>query len=250
MRLHVDGGDAGELGEGAAAEQLDPDVEQVGHADVLGPRDGLERPDDGRRPGAPQQRAEGEAARHRVGVGVVVQQDEDAVGVGEVALVLLDAGAGEGPLQRRPQGAPEEVGEGEPGDPARRQLLAVPLLLLGAAGLLGVEQIHEGGPRVLDLLDHAPRAAAGRVLDEDAGGGAGVGFEPGVDPARVADVDGDAGVVQASSEEPVFDDELDVEARLERPGQESDEPFVLADGEALHGADRSSRVRRGPRVPL
>ena len=38
--------------------------------------------------------AEGEAARHRVGVGIVVQQDEHPIRVLEVALVLLDARPG------------------------------------------------------------------------------------------------------------------------------------------------------------
>ena len=248
VRLHVDGGDAGELGQRAAAEQLDLDVEQVGHPQVLGPGDALERPDDGGRLGAAQQRAQGEAAGHRVGVGVVVQQDQDAVGVGEIALVLFDPRAGDRPFQRRPQRAPEQVGEGQPGDPGLGRLPA-PFLLLRAPGLFGVEQVHERAPRVAYRLDRAGRAAAGGVFDEDAGGGIDVGLQPGVDAARVADVDGDARVVQAAPQEPVFDDELDIQPRLERPGQESDGPLLLADGEALHAADRSGRVRP-PETPL
>ena len=35
--------------------------------------------------------AQREAARHRVGIRIVVQQDQDAIGVAEVALVLLHA---------------------------------------------------------------------------------------------------------------------------------------------------------------
>ena len=241
VRLHVDGGDAGELGHRSAVEQLDLDVEQVGHPDVLGSGHPLERPDDGGRPGAVEQGAEGEAAGHRVGVRVVVQQNQDTVGVCEKPLVLFDPRAGDGPFQRRSQGAPEQLGESQSADPRRRQQ-PLPFLLPGAPGPLGVEQIHERGPRVPYRLDRPARAPAGGILDEDAGGGTDVGLEPGVDPARVADVDGDAGIFQAPSEEPVFDDELNVQARLERPGQESNEQFVLADGEAFHAADRSSRV--------
>ncbi len=53
----------------------------------------FERRDDGRGSGAVQHRAQREAAGHRVGIGLVVEQDQDAIGVREVALVLLHAGA-------------------------------------------------------------------------------------------------------------------------------------------------------------
>ena len=256
VRLHVDGGDAGELGHRSAVEQLDLDVEQVGHPDVLGSGRPLERSDDGGRPGAVEQGAEGEAAGHRVRVRVVVQQNQDAIGVREKPLVLFDPRAGDGPLQRRSQGAPEQVGEDQPGHPGRAELPS-PLPLLRAPGLLGIEQVHERGARIADCLDRPSRIPAGGVLDDDAGGGTDVRLEVGVEPARIADVDGNAGIVQPPPQEPVFDDELNVQARLERPGQESNEQFVLADGEAFHAADRSSRIqsaqashysRRGPRA--
>ena len=50
-----------------------------------------------------------EAAGHRVGVGVVVQEDEDAVGVAEIALVLLDLEAGQGAAELGEQRAAEQL---------------------------------------------------------------------------------------------------------------------------------------------
>ena len=93
VRLHVDHADAIELLDGVLRDRLDVNVEQVGHADVFGARHTFERRDHGRRSGAMQHRAQREAAGHRIGVGLVVQQDQDAIGVGQIALILLHAGA-------------------------------------------------------------------------------------------------------------------------------------------------------------
>ena len=46
--------------------------------------------DDGRLLGAAQDVAQRQAAGHRVGIGIVVQENQDAVGVAEEPLVLLD----------------------------------------------------------------------------------------------------------------------------------------------------------------
>ena len=91
VRLDVDGRDALELLERRRRDLLDLDVEHVRHAQVLGPRHALDRADDRRRLRPAQQVAQRQAARQRVGIGVVVEQDQDAVGVGEVALILLHA---------------------------------------------------------------------------------------------------------------------------------------------------------------
>ena len=95
VRLDVDRGDAIEGAELVRRQRLDLDVQQVGHPQVLGPRHALQRADDGGGARAAQHVPEREAGGHRVGVRLVVQQDQDAVGVGEIALVLLDARAGE-----------------------------------------------------------------------------------------------------------------------------------------------------------
>ena len=91
-------------------DRLDVDVEQVDHPQVFRPRDALDRADDRRRLGAAQDVAQRQAAGHGVGVRIVVQQDQHAIGVAEVALVLLDARARQRPAelgeQRRRRTAP------------------------------------------------------------------------------------------------------------------------------------------------
>ena len=93
MRLHVDGGDPLEVLQRRGRDLLDLDVEHVRHPQVLRPRHALDRADDRRGLGAPQQVAQREPAGQRVGIRIVVQEDEDAVGVGEVPLILLHARA-------------------------------------------------------------------------------------------------------------------------------------------------------------
>ena len=63
----------------------------------------------------PQQVAQRQAAGQRVGVRVVVQQDQDAVGVGEVALVLLHARAGHRAAQLGDERRAEELGQARDG---------------------------------------------------------------------------------------------------------------------------------------
>jgi hypothetical protein len=70
------------------------------------------RADDRRGLGAAQDVAQRQAAGHRVGVRVVVQQDQHAVGVAEVALVLLHAGPGQ---------RPAELGEQRPAEQLRHR---------------------------------------------------------------------------------------------------------------------------------
>ena len=86
------------------------------HAQVLGPRDAFERGDDGRRSGAMQHRAQRQPAGHRVGIGLVVQQDENAIGVGQIALILLHAGARQRAAELGEQRRLEQLGQGEIGD--------------------------------------------------------------------------------------------------------------------------------------
>ena len=85
------------------------DVEHVRHAQVLRPGDALHRADDRGRLGAAEQVAQGEAARQRVGVRIVVEQDQDAIGVGEVALVLLHARARHRPAQLGHERRPDQL---------------------------------------------------------------------------------------------------------------------------------------------
>ena len=87
-----------------------------GRADVL------HGADDRRRLGAPQQVAQGEAAGHGVGVRLVVQQDQHPVGVGEVALVLEDAGAGDAAFEFGVQLGRKQLGESQREDVGVRRL--------------------------------------------------------------------------------------------------------------------------------
>jgi hypothetical protein len=95
VRLHVDHADAFVLADGLGRHDVDVNVQQVHHPEVFRPGHTLERADDGRGLRPAQDVAQGEPAGHGVGVGVVVQHDQHAVGVAEVSLVLLYARPGE-----------------------------------------------------------------------------------------------------------------------------------------------------------
>ena len=111
MRLDVDGRDPVELLERRRRDRLDVDVEHVRHPQVLGPGHALHRADDRRRLGPAQQVAQRQAARQRIGIGIVVQQDQHPIRIGEVALILLDPGARHRPAQLGHQRRPDELGQ-------------------------------------------------------------------------------------------------------------------------------------------
>ena len=77
-------------------DRFDVDVEQVRHPQVFGPRHPLERRNHSGRPRAVQDGAQREAAGHRIRIGLVVQQDQDAIGVSQIALILLHTRARQG----------------------------------------------------------------------------------------------------------------------------------------------------------
>ena len=101
VRLHVHHGDPVELLGGFDGNGLHVDVEQVHHPEVLWPRHPLHSANDRRRPRATQNVSKRQAARHGVRVRIVVQHDQDAVGVAEVALILQHACAGQRPGELR-----------------------------------------------------------------------------------------------------------------------------------------------------
>ena len=123
--LHVNGGDPIELRQRLRRHGLDTDIQQVGHPEVFRPRDTLECADDGGCLRAVQEVAQGEAAGHRIRVGIVVQQDEHAVRVGEEPLILLDPGACEGPPQRREERPLQQISKAQAGDLGK---LALPIV--------------------------------------------------------------------------------------------------------------------------
>ncbi len=94
VRLDVDQGDAIEPLHLFGREHFDLQVEQLEHPEVFRTADAVETADDGGLSGAAEDVAKREAARDGVRVRVVVEQDQDAVGVREVALILLNLSAG------------------------------------------------------------------------------------------------------------------------------------------------------------
>ena len=234
--LYVNGCDPVELGERLAVQRLDMDVEEAGHPEVLGSRDPLERPDDRGGLGPVQEVAQGETAGHRVRIRVVVQQDQHTVGVGQIALVLLDPRACHRALQLRAKHAAQEVRQRQMSNLGRAssQFLLPP----GAQRVSYVEQIDEDAAGIADRLHGSSGTASSGVLDEHAGAGVDVSPQVALHRVRIADVYRDLGVVQPARQKPVFDQELDVQGRFERLGQDPDDELVLAHREALHGRDR------------
>ena len=159
-------------------DDLDVDVEQVHHPLVFRPRDAMERGDHRRLLGAAQHVAQREAAGQRVGVGIVVEEDEDAVGVAQEALVLLNLEAGE---------RAAELGEQRPAEQLRqRQVVQLGKLRLELLFPLprvrgaDPEDVDERAAGVPDGLENLLQALPAVVLDDDAGAGREVGLDVGI----------------------------------------------------------------------
>jgi hypothetical protein len=225
VRLHVHGGDSVEALEVGRRDGLDLDVEQVGHAQVLGARHALQRPDDRGRARPSQHVAQREAGRQGVRVGFVVQEDEHAIGIGEVALVLLDAGPGERAPEFGREGGREEFGEIEVRDLGHDRAE----ILLGAAAMMGVgvQDVEQAAAGVADRRDDAFQAAPAGVFDDHAGVRRDVGAEVRIDAARVGDRRRHAVVHQPPCEWAAFDQELDVEGPGQHAVQRSNDQLVL-----------------------
>jgi hypothetical protein len=78
------------VGDVPRRDDLDVNVEQVQHPQILGPRHALDRCDDRGLLVPAQDVAQGQAAGKGVGIGIVVQEDEHALRVAHEALILLD----------------------------------------------------------------------------------------------------------------------------------------------------------------
>jgi hypothetical protein len=161
-----------------------------------------------------------------------VQQDQHAVGVRKVPLVLLDAGACQRPPQFGRQRRRQELGKVELRELRhdRPQFLHVPAL----DGAVHVEQVQQAAAGVADGSHDLLQAAAAVALEDDAGVGSDVGAEVGVDAFRVADGRRDSIIGESSSEGPALDKELDFESRRQHPMQQSDDQLVLANCQRAH----------------
>jgi hypothetical protein len=170
---------------------------------------------------------------------IVVQQDQHLVGVVEIPLELLDAGAGHRAADLGDQRSAHEVREGQEAELGvfRAQLLA--LLADAGAGLAGGHghQVHERGARVAQRLQDARGVLPAAVLDDDAGAGREVGFQIGLGLADVAGGDGQARVVKTPRERPALDEKVDVETGRQDLCQRPDDQLTVADGQASHARD-------------
>ena len=175
--LHVDHGHPVEGVHLFRGDRLHVDLEDLAHGQVLRPRDGAEGADGSSRAVASEEGAQGEGGGDSVGIGVVLHQDEDPLGVVEVRAQPLGARAGAGALEL---GLEHPVGEGggRHGDDARS---AQPLLGYYEHGRVG-----DAGP---DGRDHAREARGGRGDHERA---APLGEEPPVGRRVLGITDGGA----------------------------------------------------------
>jgi hypothetical protein len=208
------------------------DVEQVHHALVLGARHPLQRGDDGCLFRPPQHIPQRQAAGHGVRIRVVVQHDDDAVGIAEESLVLLDLEAGERPAELGEKRASEQLGEGEVIQFGKLRLQL--LFALAEVGSANAEHVNQRPSRIPDRLQNLLEAPLPRILDDDAGSGGQVGFEVGVGAAEVAGRDAQAAVVEAPGDRFGFNQELDLEARQQDLVQHPGRQLGLADGETPH----------------
>ena len=228
VRLHVDHRDPVVLGHRRRRDGFDVDVEQVDHAHVLGPGHALNRADDRRRFRAPQDVAQRQAAGHRVGVRFVVQQDQHALGIAEIPLVLLHPGPRQRPAELRQQGTAEQFRHREIRDV--RKLRAEPLCALIARLRADAEDVDERATGIADRVENFLRVAPAVVFDDDARTGPEVGFDPRFGASGIAGEHRDPGLVEPSRGGFVLDDELDFETGEQDFVQHPDHQLVLTHG--------------------
>ena len=216
----------------AGGHDLDVDVEQVHHPLVLGTRDALERRDHRRLPVAAQHVAQRQPAGERIGIGIVVQEDEDAVGVAEEPLILLDLETGEGAAELGEKRAAEELREGEVVEFGELGLEL--FLALARMRDADAEDVHQRPAGVPDGLEDLAEALPAVVLDHHARAGREVGLQIGVGALEVAAGDVQTTVVQAARERLAFDQELDFEAGQQDLVEHPDRQLRLAGGETPH----------------
>jgi hypothetical protein len=230
--LHVDHGDTVEAGEVAGLDDLHLDVEQVLHAQVFGPRGALQRADDRGLLRAAKNVAQRQAARHRVGIGIVVEQNQHAIGVAEEPLILLHFEPSERAAEFDEQRLTEEIGDGEIVD--LRKVNAELFLMFVRIALTDTNDIDERRARIADGFERFPHAALAGVFDDDAGGGGDVGFDVGIGAFRVARVDGQVGVVELPCKRFALDEKFDFEAGRQGLIEHPDEQLRLTNGETPH----------------
>ena len=94
--LNVNHGDPIEADNLLGRQDIHLNVEQVHHSLILGPRDALQRRQRGGLLRSTKDVPQRETAGHGVGIGIVMEDDDDPIGVGEEPLILLNLESGEG----------------------------------------------------------------------------------------------------------------------------------------------------------
>ena len=210
VRLHIHGGDPRKAGDHLGRHRLHVNVEDVRHPQVLWARHTLKRAEDRRGLRTPQQVAQGQTAGHGIRIWVVVQQNQDAVGIRQVALVLLDLGSRDRPAQLVQQRPSEQVRHAEGSDLG--ELGAQLIHPLPAGMLADAQHVHERPARIANRFEDPPEASLAVVFDDEAGAWRDFGLEVTIDTAGVADCGVRAGLVEATSQRPVLDQKLHVQA--------------------------------------
>jgi hypothetical protein len=161
-----------------------------------------------------------------------VQEDEHAVGVGEVALVLLHARAGQRAAELGEQRPAEQLGHGQVGDIGKRRLDL--FLALGRCADAHAQHVDQRAAGIADVVQDLLQPALARVLHDHAGAGRDVGLVVGVLAFEVGGGDVDAGVAEPAGERGTVDEKLDLEAGQQDLVENLDEQLVLADGKTPH----------------
>ena len=209
VRLHVHHRHAVEVGQVGGRDDLDLDVEQAHHPQVLGPGHAVERRDHRRLAGAAQHRPQGQPAGHGIRVRVVVQEDDHLVGVAEEALVLLHPQPRQRSAELGEQRAAEQLGQRQVVQ--LRELRLEILLALPRVRRADAQDVDQRGAGVPDGFEDALEAVPAVVLDDHAGAGGEVGLDVGVGAARVARRDVQPAVVEPLGQRLTLDQELDFE---------------------------------------
>ena len=130
-----------------------------------------------------------------------MQQDQDAIGVREVALILLHALAIDGAPEFELQRWPGQFGQRQAVDFGKRGFQRI-----GAFGVFRRRAEHpdERAAGGADRLDDFAQGTAAVVFDDDTGGGGEVGPDVGVDTFRIANRKAEACFVEPAQPAPDF----------------------------------------------
>jgi hypothetical protein len=228
---------------------LNLQIEQLEHAQVLGPRDAVHATNDRCLTRAAEDVAQREAAGNGVRVRIVVEEDEDAVGVGEEALILLNALASDGTSELDEQRRAGEFGQREARD--LRELLSQ---FVSALGIVwpGSENPDQRAACCPHRLQDFSKRPASVVFDDETRAGRDVGLDVGVDSFWVADTDAKAGAVEAARQRGAFNQDVELAVGCEHCVEQPHDQLRMTDREGPHSA-KASRPVSGisiPKLPL